>query len=81
VEISTKETKTMAFHGKYPIRTKILIYNEIIEQVSDFSYLGCDVTYEINNDIQSKLNEFKQICGSITGTLKGKARKETQIKF
>jgi hypothetical protein len=74
-KISTKKTKTMLFHGKDPLRTKILIYNETTEQVSHFRYLGCDVTYEINNDIQNKLNKFSQICDTITRTLKGKTGK------
>jgi hypothetical protein len=62
----------MAFNGKYPTKTKILIYNETIEKVSHFSYLSCDVTYEINKDIQNKLNKFRHMCGTITITLKGK---------
>jgi hypothetical protein len=81
LKVSTQKTKTVALHGKYPIRTKILIYNETIEQVSYFNYLGCDATYEINNDIQNKLNKCRQIYGIIVKTLKGKARKEMQIKF
>jgi hypothetical protein len=69
---STKKTKIMAFRGKYPTTTKILIYNETTEQVSHFKYLGCDVMYEINNDIQNELNKFKQICGTINKNSKRK---------
>jgi hypothetical protein len=60
LKTSNKKTKTLEFDRKYPIRTKILIYNETIKEVSHFSYLGCDVTYEVNNDIQNKLNKFRK---------------------
>jgi hypothetical protein len=42
--ISVTKTKVMAFQGKYPIRLKIILNNKtIIEQVSNFNYLGCNV--------------------------------------
>ena len=46
LRISTQKTKVMAFRGKHPIRSKIIINNQAIEQVSHFNFLGCDVTYE-----------------------------------
>jgi hypothetical protein len=46
--ISTTSTKVMALQGKYPSRSKIILNNKsIIEQVSSFSYLGCNVTYNM----------------------------------
>jgi hypothetical protein len=40
-------TKVMAFQGKYPIRSKIILNNKfIIQQVSNFNYLECNVTYK-----------------------------------
>jgi len=81
MKISIKKTKTMAFKGKEPIRTKIIIENEAIEQVSHFTYLGCDITFEYENDIQHKLHKFQHICGTLRKTLKKKTRKETQLKF
>jgi tryptophan synthase beta subunit len=38
--ISVQKTKSMAFRGQYPVRTKIVIDNKIIEQVFSFNYLG-----------------------------------------
>jgi hypothetical protein len=35
----------MAFKGKFPIRTKIIIDNNILEQVSRFNYLGNEIIY------------------------------------
>ena len=71
----------MAFKGKEPIRTKIVIENEVIEQVSHFNYLGCDLTYEYENEVQQKLHKFQYICGTLRKILRKKTRKETQLKF
>jgi len=38
----------MAFKGRDPIRTKIVIDNKIIEQVNSFNYLGNMISYEKN---------------------------------
>jgi len=36
----------MAFKGRDPVRTKIVIDNKIIEQVNSFIYLGNMISYE-----------------------------------
>jgi hypothetical protein len=71
----------MAFRGKFPIRTEVLIDNELIEQLSHFTYLGCNFTYSTNKGITRKLNEFKHISGTLKRTLKNKTQEETQIRF
>ena len=38
----------MTFKGRDPVRTKIVIDNKIIEQVSSFNYLGNMISYEKN---------------------------------
>ena len=53
----------------------------IIEQVSHFQYLGCDITFEEEQDINKKINTYQHICGTIRRTIKGKTRRETQMKF
>jgi transcription initiation factor TFIIIB Brf1 subunit/transcription initiation factor TFIIB len=37
--ISVLVTKSMAFRGRDPVRTKIAIDNKIIEQINSFNYL------------------------------------------
>jgi hypothetical protein len=54
-KISVSKTKIMAFLGKYQIRSKIVIKDDIIEQVRHFNYLGCDISYEKDNDGNKKL--------------------------
>jgi hypothetical protein len=44
--ISVEKTKSMAFKGRDPVRTKIVINNKIIEQVNSFDYLGIMISYE-----------------------------------
>jgi len=43
--ISVQKTKSMAFKGRDPVRTKIVIDNKSIEQVNSFNYLG-NISYE-----------------------------------
>jgi hypothetical protein len=64
------------------IRSKITLDNNpIIEQVSDFNYLGCNVTYKYDDDLNKKINKFQSICAVISRKLKIKTRKETNLKF
>jgi hypothetical protein len=70
LKISVTKTKTMAFKGKPPIRTKIVINDTILEQVSHFKYLGSDISYENNKGIDEKVAKFRHICGSVHRNLK-----------
>jgi hypothetical protein len=62
--ISTQKTKIMTFKGKFPVRSKINIDNCPLEQVKHFNYLGCDVTYDQDEDVNNKLHKFKNICAT-----------------
>ncbi|KAJ4434311.1 hypothetical protein ANN_22866 [Periplaneta americana] len=50
-------------------------------RVSHFKYLGCDITYDYDKDVNIKTQRFQAVCGTIDKNLKKKTRKETQIKF
>jgi hypothetical protein len=64
----------MAFRGKEPTRSKIVISNKSTEQVTTFNYLGTLVSYE--NDIDSKISKFLKITGIINNIFKpNKVRK------
>ena len=54
--ISVRMTKPMAFKGKYPVKTKIVINNSTLAQVSRFKYLGCVVSYESKYNIRKKIH-------------------------
>lgn len=53
--------KTVAFKGKYPVNSKIVIYNKLLDQVSHFNFMGCDVEFDRWLDIKLKLNKFKHV--------------------
>ena len=58
----------MAFIGKAPVRTKIMIASQTIEQVALFNYLECDVTHEEDTD--------RRVFGLIRRTVKGKRKND-----
>ena len=50
-QISADKSKTMAFRGKQPVRTKVVTDGKIMKEVQHFSCLRCYVTYsEIDLD-------------------------------
>ncbi|PSN39989.1 hypothetical protein C0J52_25074 [Blattella germanica] len=81
LQISPEKTKVMEFQGTRPIRSKIVLENKVIQQLKHFSYLGCDISYDYDEDINNKVAKFQGMCGTINRTLRNKIRKETQLKF
>ena len=62
--ISSTETKSMAMWGNHIQRVKIVINDNIIEQVTDFKYLGYRIS-EYGNDLEDKLQTYNKINGAI----------------
>jgi len=60
----------MAFKGRDPVRTKIVIDNKIIEQVKMFNYLGNMISFEKELDIDNKLHNYLKITGIINNVFK-----------
>jgi hypothetical protein len=58
MSISIEITKIMAFVGKDPVRSKICINNQMLEQVNTFNYLGCTLSYEGEKNMPSNLSKF-----------------------
>jgi len=58
LEIATKKTKVIGFVETEHLKTKIIIKDETLEQVSQFSYLGCSISYQFSNDVEFKLAKF-----------------------
>jgi len=81
LEIATKKTKLFGFVGTDHLRTKIIINDETLEQVSQFTYLGCSISYQFSNDVEFKLAKFFQLIGTIKRTIFEKVRKETILKI
>jgi hypothetical protein len=81
LRISTKKTKVLGFKGVEHLKAKIEINNHILEQVTSFNYLGCNISYVRSEDPEIKLAKFLQLIGTIKRTLLKRVRKETVLKF
>ena len=58
LEIATKKTKVFGFVGTDHLRTKIIINDETLDQVNQFTYLGCSISYQFSNDVEFKSANF-----------------------
>jgi hypothetical protein len=76
-----KKTKVFGFVGTDHLRTKIVINDETPEQVSQFTYIGCSISYQFSNDVEFKLAKFLQLIGTIKRTIFKKVRTETILKI
>ena len=72
----------MAFRGRDPVRTKIIIDNKIIEQVNSFNCLGNMISYENEVDSDNKLHNYLEITGTLNNVFRPqKTLKKTRIKL
>jgi hypothetical protein len=55
----------MAFTGKNTVRSKVMINEQILEQVIHLKYLGCNMNYKYGNDIKEKLKASQVMCGTV----------------
>jgi len=81
LEIDTKKTKLFGFVGTDHLRTKIIINDETLEQVSQFTYQGYSISNQFSNDVVFKLAKFLQLIGTIKRTIFKKVRTETILKI
>jgi len=72
LEIDTSKTKVFDFAGTDHLRAKIIINDETLDQVSQFTYLGYSISYQFSNDVEFKLATFLQLIGTIKRTILGK---------
>ena len=80
--ISVHKTKSMAFKGRDPVRTKIVIDNKIIEQVNSFNCLGNMISYEKELDIDNKLHNYFKITGILNNVFRPpNTLKKTRIEL
>jgi len=62
--VSRTKTKSMAMWGNHIQRVKIVINDNIIEQVPDFKYLGYRIS-EYGSDLKDKLQTYNKMNGAI----------------
>ena len=84
MEIATKKrTKVFGFVGTDHLRTKIIINDETLEQVSQFTYLGCSirVSCQISKDVEFKIAKFLQLIDTIERIIFRKVKRESILKI
>jgi len=81
LEIATKKTKVFGFVGTDHLRTKVIIKGETIEQGNKFTYLRCSISYQLSNDVESKMAKFLQLIGTIKRTIFRKVRTVSILKI
>jgi hypothetical protein len=70
----------MAFIGQ--VRCKITINDKIFEQINEFKYLGCQISYEGERDVKNKISKFLQVTGTINNVLKpNQVQKSPRMKI
>ena len=69
--ISSTQTISMSMWGNHIQRVKIVINDNIIEQVTGFKYLGCRIS-EYGSDLEDKLQTYSKINGVIQEIFWGK---------
>jgi hypothetical protein len=65
-KISATKSKIMFFNGKHSICSEIILHDAILEQVTHFNYLGCNVTCYYDEDINEKISTFLNIFRTIS---------------
>ena len=78
--ISSTKTKSMAMCGNHKQRVKIVINGNIIEQVTDFKYLGYRIS-EHKSDLEDKLQTYNKINGAIGRHFGKQMNKETKLRI
>jgi len=81
LEIATKKTKVFGFVGTDHLRTKIITNDGTLEEVSQFTCLGCSISYQFSYDVEFKLANFLQLIGTIKRTVFKEVRTETILKI
>jgi len=76
-----KKMKVFGFVGMDHLRTNMIINDETLEQVSQFTYLGCSISYQFSTDVEFKLTTFLQLIGTIKRTIFKKVRTKTILKI
>jgi hypothetical protein len=49
---SPEQSEMMALLGPDPVRRKIIVDNRCSQQVKNFKYLGCEISYESEKDFR-----------------------------
>ena len=65
LEIATNKTKVFGSVGTDHFKNRNYYKYEILEQVNQFTYLDCIISYQCSNDVEFNLAKFLQLIGNI----------------
>lgn len=70
LKISTKKTKSLTI-SKEPLRCKLQLYDQIIEQVLSFTYLGIQITsyQDLSDEVRHQTIKASRISGYLNDTV------------
>ena len=77
LKIFVTNTKSVAFKGYFHVRCKLMLNDQLVEQVRSFRFPGCYLSYVGEIDVDKKVEKFNHVCGTIRKTLNGKVRRDT----
>jgi hypothetical protein len=69
----------MAFRGMEPIRCKICINNKTLKQQNTFNYLGYNISYEGEKDMNIKIANFVKVFRNYKPNLQTVTFPDTRI--
>jgi len=70
MEISPEKSQTMSFLEEDPVRIETIVGKKCLQQAKNFKYLGCEISYENEKDIEQKMAKFTQIPRILNNTFK-----------
>jgi hypothetical protein len=80
-KLPQKRRRYLVLFGQTTQEQKIIINDETLQQVSQFTYLSCSISYQFSNNVEFKLAKFLQLIGTIKRTIFRKVRTETILKI
>lgn len=60
--------------------TKKMINEELVEQISHFYFLECDISYKEGKDITNNIHKHQMMCGTVQ-RIKNQVREKTNFFF
>ena len=78
--IFSTKTKALKMWGNHIQRVKIVINDNIVEQITEFKYVGYCIS-EYKSDLEDKLQTYNKISGAIRRHFGKQMNKETKIRI
>lgn len=81
-KLTEKKTKVVTFKGMWPVCSKNVVNGQSARQYHPLiNFPGCDVSFEFEHDITSKVHKCLLMCTAANETKRRKALRDTYLKF